>query len=122
MQERPGPTHAVVLAAGEGSRLRPLTDRVPKPLLPIDAEPVLGRVLGQLAAAGVEQVTMVVGYLGDAVRAFVDEREHGLRVSFVEQEERLGSGDALQRALAAGLPHADAIVAASDTAWSHEDV
>jgi bifunctional UDP-N-acetylglucosamine pyrophosphorylase/glucosamine-1-phosphate N-acetyltransferase len=111
-----------VLAAGEGSRLRPLTDRVPKPLLPIDGEPVLGRVLRQLRANGVQRVTMVIGYLGDEVRRFVASEQHGLDIAFVVQDERRGTGHALQLALASGIAHEDSVVAASDTAWRDEDV
>ncbi len=113
-----------MLAAGDGTRLRPLTDRVPKPLLPIDGEPVVHRVLRQLRDAGVERATVVVGYGAPLVRRAVGEMadELALEVAFVDQPERLGSGDAIRRALAAGMPRVDSLLAAADTAWRDEDV
>lgn len=113
---------AIVLAAGEGSRLRPLTDRVPKPLLPIDGEPVLGRVLRQLRHVGVVEATVVVGHLGGAVRAFVDANAGGLSVRFVEQPQRRGTAHALQLATAGAVPDGPCLVCAADTAWVDEDV
>jgi NDP-sugar pyrophosphorylase family protein len=123
MQQPPTrPRQAVVLAAGEGSRLSPLTELVPKPMLPIDGQAVVERVLGQLVASGVERATIVVGHLAEALRTFVDRLELPLEVAYVEQGERRGTAHALQLALAAGLGHADTVVAASDTWWRDEDV
>jgi len=62
---------AVVIAAGEGRRLRPVTERWPKPVLPIDGRPVIVTLLRALAEAGVERIWVVVGHLGDQVRALV---------------------------------------------------
>lgn len=120
--EHPGPSEAIVLAAGEGSRLRPLTDRVPKPLLPIDGEAVLGRVLRQLRNVGVQRVTVVVGHLGGMVRAFVGDAAPRLDVRFVEQEERRGSAHALQLATIGERPAGPCVVCAADTWWRDEDV
>lgn len=123
-EPRPRPRHAIVLAAGEGSRLRPLTERYPKPMLPIDGEAVVLRVLRQLAAVGVEQATVVVGYRGDQLRCFLERGGQASMptLAFVEQEQRLGSGHALQRALAGGAPHVDSLIVASDNAWRDDDV
>jgi len=118
-------THAVVLAAGQGSRLRPLTDAVPKPLLPIDGRPVVARVLDQLAAAGVTHAMVVVGYAGAVLQDFLERSvpgEQWPRLTFATQEERLGSAHALQCALAAGLPPVNSLMAAADTWWRTEDV
>jgi CTP:molybdopterin cytidylyltransferase MocA len=87
---------AVVLAAGEGRRLRPLTDHWPKPLLPIDGRPVIATLLRELAFA--DRITVVTGHLGDDLRRFLD----GWNVAFAEQPEPLGSADAVRRALDAG--------------------
>ena len=59
--------HAVVMAAGEGSRLRPLSDRWPKPVLPIDGRPVIATLLRELAAAGCTFVVVVTGHLAEQV-------------------------------------------------------
>lgn len=119
------PRHAVVLAAGQGSRLRPLTDDVPKPLLPIDGRPVIERVLDQLGAAGVHQVMVVVGYRAGLLRSHLEERARANSwpdLSFAVQEPRRGSAHALRCALDAGFPSTDAVVAGADTWWRDEDV
>jgi hypothetical protein len=59
--------HAVVMAAGEGSRLRPLTEQWPKPILPIDGRPVIATLLRELAAARCSAVTVVTGHLAEQV-------------------------------------------------------
>jgi NDP-sugar pyrophosphorylase family protein len=108
---------AVVMAAGEGSRLRPLTERWPKPILPIDGRPVLGTLLRELAGAGFASVTIVVGHLGEEVRALVgDGSGFGLRVEYVEQPEPLGSADAVRQALESGV-RAPLLVAGADTVF-----
>jgi choline kinase len=61
--------HAVILAAGRGSRLGPLSDRRPKPLLPLAGVPLLTRALTSLATAGCAPVTVVTGYRADALAA-----------------------------------------------------
>ncbi|MEN2977685.1 phosphocholine cytidylyltransferase family protein (plasmid) [Tistrella bauzanensis] len=64
-----GPTRAVILAAGLGSRLRPYTDSIPKPLVPVAGRPMLINALDCLHAAGVREVVIVTGYRGEQVRA-----------------------------------------------------
>jgi CTP:molybdopterin cytidylyltransferase MocA len=108
---------AVVLAAGEGRRLRPLTERWPKPLLPIDGEPVISTLLRKLEEARLAPVTLVVGHLGDQIRRFLD----GLDVRFAEQPEPLGSADAVLRAVEGGA-RSPFIVSAADTVYSPGDV
>jgi CTP:molybdopterin cytidylyltransferase MocA len=104
---------AVVIAAGEGRRLRPLTERWPKPILPIDGKPVIATVLRELEAAGVGPVTVVVGHLGDQIRRLLA----GLDVRFAEQREPLGSADAVREAVDAGAT-APFLVSPADTVYS----
>ena len=59
------------MAAGEGRRLRPLTERWAKAVLPIDGRPVIATLLRELATAGFETVTVVTGHLGDQVEALL---------------------------------------------------
>jgi GTP:adenosylcobinamide-phosphate guanylyltransferase len=92
------------MAAGEGTRLRPLTESWPKPVLPIDGRPVIATLLRDLAAAGIEQVVVVTGHLAEQVEALVgDGSGFGLQARFVRQPGVLGSADTVQRALADGL-------------------
>ena len=84
--------HAIVMAAGEGSRLRPLTDRWPKPILPIDGRPVIAHVLRELGEAGCERVAVVTGHLAEQVEELVgDGAAFGTDVVFVRQPRRDGS-------------------------------
>lgn len=77
--------HALILAAGDGGRLHPLTDGVPKPLLKLRARPIINHVLDALFAAGVDDATIVVGYHGAQIRdALADLHPCGMTLSFVE--------------------------------------
>lgn len=108
---------AVVIAAGEGRRLRPITERWPKPILPIDGRPVVATLLRELVEAGVGPVTVVVGHLGDQVRRLLA----GLDVRFAEQAAPLGSADAVRAAVAAGA-RAPFVATAADTVYARGDV
>jgi MobA-like NTP transferase domain len=108
---------AIVMAAGEGRRLRPVTDRWPKPILPIDGRAVIATLVRQLQAEAIGPVTVVTGYLAD----HVEELLRGLDVRFVRQPSPDGSADAVRRALdgGAGLP---ALVTAADTLFGPGDL
>jgi NDP-sugar pyrophosphorylase family protein len=115
-------TEAIVMAAGEGRRLRPLTERWAKPVLPIDGRPVLGTLLRELAGAGVKRATVVTGHLaGQVERLAGDAGAWGIEVRFAAQPEPDGSADAVARALeaGAGLP---CVVVGADTVFSPGDV
>jgi bifunctional UDP-N-acetylglucosamine pyrophosphorylase/glucosamine-1-phosphate N-acetyltransferase len=107
---------AVIMAAGEGSRLRPITERYAKPVLPIDGRPVVVTVLNELAAAGIGPVTVVVGHLGGQIERLLEGIPHEIR--FAWQPEPLGSADAVRRA---GLEPPYVVVGA-DTLFSAGDV
>jgi NDP-sugar pyrophosphorylase family protein len=113
---------AVVMAAGEGSRLRPLTERWPKPLLPIDGRAVIATLLRELAAAGIQRAFVVTGHLAEQVERLVgDGTGFGLEVRFVRQPGVLGSADTVLRSLAAGA-EPPLLVTAADTVYSPGDV
>jgi len=110
------------MAAGEGSRLRPLTERWPKPVLPIDGRPVIATLLRELVAAGCARAFVVTGHLAEQVEELVgDGSGFGLDVVTVRQPAVLGSADVVQRALAAGA-QPPVIVAGADTAFVPGDV
>ena len=78
---------AVVIAAGLGTRLRPLTERYAKPVLPIDGTPVLAHLLRELAEACVPHTTIVTGHLAEQVERFVgDGGGFGLDVAYARQD------------------------------------
>jgi dTDP-glucose pyrophosphorylase len=114
---------AVVMAAGEGRRLRPLTERWAKPVLPLDGEPVLVHVLRDLAAAAaVRRVWVVTGHHAEQVEALAgDGSAFGLDLRTVRQPRADGSADAVRRAVAAGA-EAPLLVCAADTRFAAGDV
>lgn len=75
------PIHALILAAGEGSRLRKYAG--PKPLLQVAGIPLLGRVLRGLKEAGIKKVYIVIGYEGDAIREHIGENYAELNIHYV---------------------------------------
>jgi GTP:adenosylcobinamide-phosphate guanylyltransferase len=92
---------AVVIAAGLGTRLRPLTERYAKPVLPVDDAPVLAHLLRQLADAGVPHTTIVTGHLAAQVERFVgDGSGFGLEIEYARQHSPDGSAHAVVAAAA----------------------
>ena len=104
------------MAAGEGRRLRPVTERYAKPVLPIDGRPVIAVLLHELAAAGVERITVVTGHLAEQVERLLDGFPADLR--FVRQPSADGSADAVRRA-ALVPPY---LVLGADTLFTRGDV
>jgi NDP-sugar pyrophosphorylase family protein len=82
---------ALVLAAGLGTRLRPLTELVPKPLLPVTGVPILGHTLAQLAAAGCEAVAVNLHHLGGQIRQRYGDTIGGIPITWSEEPELLGT-------------------------------
>lgn len=92
-------TSAVVLAAGEGRRLEPLTNTRPKPMLPVANRPILDHVVGALAEAGIDHVVLVVGYRRERIRNhFGDGEDWDVDVEYVVQSPQLGTGHAVLQA------------------------
>jgi UDP-N-acetylglucosamine diphosphorylase/glucosamine-1-phosphate N-acetyltransferase len=97
-------TIAVVLAAGKGTRMK---SDLPKVLLPVAGRPMIEYVLDALAAAGVSNTIVVIGYRGDLVREMLARRRG---VMFVEQREQLGTGHAVMACREALEPHGGAVL------------
>jgi len=88
---------ALILAGGEGTRLRPLTTTYPKPVVPLVDRPFIGFMLDWLRGHGVDEVIMGCGHMADGVRAVLgDGSAFGVRLSFVEEPRPLGTGGALK--------------------------
>lgn len=94
---------ALVLAGGEGTRLRPLTADVPKPVLPLAGRPFLGFMLDWLGRHGVDDVLLSCGFLSDAVEAALGDEWRGIRLRYVRESEPLGTGGPLRLAYDEGL-------------------
>ena len=89
---------AVILAAGEGQRLRPLTKHRPKPMLPAATSPILEYVFDALIDAGIDDLHVVVGYKRDRVREHFGPTYRDRTITYHTQEKQLGSGHALMQA------------------------
>ena len=90
---------AVILAAGEGTRLRPLTRTRPKPMLPIANRPLLEHVLEAVSEAGIDEFVFVVGYKRERIQSyFGDGDDWGVDIEYAVQEKQLGTGHALLQA------------------------
>jgi mannose-1-phosphate guanylyltransferase len=90
---------ALILAGGEGTRLRPLTSTVPKPVVPLVDRPFIAFMLDWLRAHGIEEVVMSCGHLASGVRSVLgDGSAYGVRLRYVEEPRPLGTGGALKLA------------------------
>ncbi|HSW11625.1 MAG TPA: nucleotidyltransferase family protein [Solimonas sp.] len=94
-------TKAFILAAGRGERMRPLTDHTPKPLLEVRGRPLVEYHLSALAAAGVAEVVINLGWLGERIRGHLgDGARYGLRIAYSEEGwPALETGGGIHRAL-----------------------
>jgi NDP-sugar pyrophosphorylase family protein len=112
---------AVILAAGKGSRLLPITNSRSKPMLPILGKPIVERVMQNLAACGLSDFILVVNPEDREIREyFQDESRLDVNLHFVDQSLQLGTAHALMQA--APLLSADFVLSACDTLVSEEDL
>ncbi len=85
------PRQAVILVGGEGTRLRPVTSRVPKPVAPVVERPFVAYILDNLALHGVERAIFSTGFLAEAIEAVIgDGAGYGLEVAYAVEDEPLG--------------------------------
>jgi dTDP-glucose pyrophosphorylase len=90
------PVTAVVMAGGKGTRMRPLTETVPKPMLPVGDRPVMEHVLEQLQKVGISRVSITTHYKPEAIENhFGDGRRFGVEIDYVKEDEPLGTAGAL---------------------------
>jgi NDP-sugar pyrophosphorylase family protein len=95
---------AVILAGGLGTRLRPYTTVLPKPLMPVGDRPILDIVVRQLAHARFDRITIATGYLAELIEAFFgDGSRYGIPIDYFREDEPLGTVGALS--LIDGLDH-----------------
>ncbi|MFB6074847.1 MAG: bifunctional sugar-1-phosphate nucleotidylyltransferase/acetyltransferase [Haloarculaceae archaeon] len=89
---------AVILSAGEGTRMRPLTANRPKPMLPVADRPLVAHTADAAVDAGADELVFVVGYESDDVREHFGEAYRDVPVTYVTQEEQAGTADAVRQA------------------------
>lgn len=96
MPETVLPLQAVIMAGGFGTRLRPLTESLPKPMLPVGNRPVMGHMLANLKQAGIQRVNVTTHYLPEKIQDyFGDGKELGLKLNYVQEDQPLGTAGAL---------------------------
>jgi dTDP-glucose pyrophosphorylase len=94
--EEAEPMHAVIMAGGCGERLRPLTEDLPKPMLPVGGRPLMEQVIGQLRDAGVRRVCVSTHYKAEKItKHFGDGRDFGVEISYLTEDQPLGTAGAL---------------------------
>ena len=109
----------LVLAAGEGSRLRPFTFSKPKHLIPILGKPMIQYGIEDLVSVGVKDISVVVGYFGDMIREFLEDGSRfGCRFTYIHQVKRLGIAHAIYRGIEDGFLDKDFIVYLGDNILS----
>lgn len=90
------PISAVVMAGGMGERLRPFTENMPKPMLPVNGRPLMERTIAQLREAGVERVCITTHYKSEVISEyFGDGRAFGVDIDYVNERTPLGTAGAL---------------------------
>ena len=94
---------ALVLAGGEGTRLRPLTLTTPKPVLPLAGRPFLSFMLDWLHGHGVEEAILSLGFLSDAVHEVLGDIQSGMRLRYVHEDEPLGTAGPVRLAAEEGI-------------------
>ena len=90
------PPVAVIMAGGEGRRLRPLTEDVPKPMLVVGDRPLLEQLIRRLAQSGITRVFLAINYLGNVIKDhFGDGKKFGVQIEYLQERQRLGTAGAL---------------------------
>lgn len=107
-----GKMNAVVLAAGKGVRLRPLTEKIPKVMVKVKGKPLLERVLSKLAEAGIGGFEIVVGYKREVIERHFGAEFMGKQIEYLVQEEQLGTAHAI--GMAKNFVHGHFLVASGD--------
>lgn len=86
---------AIIPVAGAGTKLRPLTYTQPKALIPIAGKTILGVIVDQLLDAGIDEFIFVIGYLGEKIQHYIHKTYPNIKSTFVTQNDRRGTGDAI---------------------------
>ncbi len=112
---------AVILAAGEGKRMRPLTYERPKVMLPIAGKPIIEHLLWEVKEVGINDFVFVVGYHDETIRDYFGKGERwDVTIQYVTQKTQLGTADALRRT--EGLVEDKFLMLNGDTIVSAEDI
>ncbi len=93
----PGIKQAIILAAGQGIKMRPYTYEIPKPMMPVKGQPILEHIVHQLRDADIRDVVIVIGYLGDHIKKhFGDGARFGVKIRYIEEDKQSGTAGPLK--------------------------
>lgn len=110
---------AVILAAGKGTRMLPLTETIPKVLIEVNGKPFLQHLIERVQEAGFDEIGIVVGYLGEKIKQFCS--SNNIQATFIHQDEPKGTGHALLQAKEF-CGSDNFVMLAGDHLWSVEDL
>ena len=89
---------AIILAGGRGKRLKPVTDYVPKPLVPIKNIPIIEWQIKYLKKFGIKEVIICTGYKADMIESYLNMKKLGIKIKFSIEKSPLGTGGAIKKA------------------------
>lgn len=99
MQSKEIPKKAFILAGGKGTRLKPITKEIPKPLLSIQGKPILEHIINLFKKFGITNIIISIGYLGNKIKEFFSDGSRlGVNISYIEEKSPLGTGGPLKLA------------------------
>lgn len=95
----PGVNQALILAAGQGIKMRPFTYEMPKPMIPVKKRPILEHIVNQLRDNDIRDIVIVIGYLGEQIQTyFSDGSKFGVKIRYIEEEKQTGTAGPLRLA------------------------
>ncbi len=109
------PMKAIIPIAGAGTRLRPFTYTQPKALIPVAGKPILGFIIEELQSLGIDEFVFIIGYLGEKVKSYVQEKHPDIKMHFATQEVRKGLGHAIHMAKDLIDPNEEVLIFLGDT-------
>lgn len=107
----------IIPVAGAGIRLRPHTYTQPKPLIPVAGKPILAHIIDELLEADFREFVFIIGYLGEKIKNFVENRYKNLNCTFIHQGERSGLGHAIWVAREEVINEMELFIALGDTVF-----
>lgn len=111
---------AVILAAGKGTRLQPLTNELPKGLIKVQNKPILEYVFDSLLSLNIEEIIVIIGYKGKLIQEYFSSNYKQIPIRYIIQEEQLGTGHALN--LAKNYVTKEFLVLNGDDIYSSKDL
>ncbi|HEY8241702.1 MAG TPA: nucleotidyltransferase family protein [Kiritimatiellia bacterium] len=103
--DRALPLQAVIMAGGKGTRLKPLTENLPKPMLPVGGRPLMEHIIDQLRTSGVKRVSVATHFMPERITEhFGDGSGFGVELSYIEEQQPLGTAGALSLMAPSGEP------------------